>query len=141
MKPSLKFSSAILPFLIVSGAMATDYATLGGDAGVAATWTPAATPIIAGGNITPAAGDRLILNGGNLSGAGSIIINAGAGFIQSALATGQHQTANHIDLAGTGTDGLGAFQNLGNDWANVSDARLTANATVRVETGGWRHDD
>ncbi|HWB02419.1 MAG TPA: autotransporter-associated beta strand repeat-containing protein [Verrucomicrobiales bacterium] len=151
MKPTLQFTNAILPLLIAGAARATDYTTVVagiGDASNPATWSPSAAPIIAGGNITPLAGDRLLIagaggdnlaGGSHLNGAGQIIINSGASLIQSG--TAKHNIQNHIEIAGTGTDGLGAFQNLGNDWADVSDVRLSNNALIRIESGGWRHDD
>jgi autotransporter-associated beta strand protein len=138
MKLTLRFTSAVLPFILVQEAFATDYSGVGGDPGLAATWTPSAAGIISGGNITPLANDRLIINGGDFAGAGVININAGAQLTQ--LATGQHLISNHINLAGTGVDGLGAIQNLGNDWIKVQDVQLTANTTIRVESGGWRQE-
>lgn len=129
---------SLIPLLVFAAkALATDYGTNGGDPGVGATWVPDASPIISGGNIIPAAGDRLLINGGDLAG-GQIIINSGASLNQ--IGAGQHNIRTHVDLAGTGTDGLGAFQNLGNDWVNMTDVRLTGDATVRVQSGGWRHD-
>ena len=135
-RPSLILRTLPLA-LAIQSADAVDYTTNGGDATNGATWTPDASGIISGGSITPLAGDRLIINGGNLSG-GPIVLNTGAQLTQAA--GGQHLVPNRLDIAGTGVDGNGVIQNNGNDWINASNVRLTGDATIRVNTGGWRHD-
>ncbi len=146
----LKSAFAFVPALLVSGAFAADFTSPGGDASAVASWSPSAAGfIVPGTSITPAAGNRLlytpIANDGTatLGGAGSININAGAEIIAGGTVADNNNRniSAHMNLAGTGTDGNGAFKNQGNSWVRITDVALTANATINLTGGGWRHQD
>ncbi len=146
----LKSAFAFVPLLFMSGALAVDFTSPGGDATAVASWSPDASGfIVPGTSITPAAGNRLLYNPvandgtAQLGGAGSININAGAELSTGGTVANNDNRfiAAHINLAGTGTDGLGAFKNQGNSWVRIADVAVTANATINVASGGWRHQD
>lgn len=143
--------AAFVPLAFVGNATAADYGIISGDAANPASWTPNAGSIISGSTITPLVGDRLVhtfTNNADQIGNNNatIVINAGAEFVtQGTVAAGQdgnnRAVRPHLVLAGTGTDGQGAFKNTGGGWVQVSDVSLSANATVRNTGGGWRHDN
>jgi fibronectin-binding autotransporter adhesin len=137
----LKSAFAFVPLLLVSGAFAAEYQWNGTTNSLATPtgWTPTGASITSGSTVTPLAGDILNLTAGDINVGGTLVIGAGAEAKQTAA--GQHRWGSLMQLAGTGTDGLGAFKNQGNDWANVSNVALTANATVNLTGAGWRHDD
>lgn len=142
---------SILPLLplaaMVSRLQAADYTANNGDALNGAIWTPNAGALISGSNITPLAGDRLIYDTAGVTtnqitnNWANIVINAGAEFVTTGGSDNNRAVRPHLFLAGTGTDGNGAFKNTGNSWVQVSDVNLTDNATILLQGGGWRHDN
>lgn len=138
--------------LLAGTAFGTDYSITTGDAANGASWSPNASGIISGLNVNPLVGDRLLYNFTNNTdqiGNASANINIVAGSeIRAQGNVGGGQDGNnrairpHLFLAGTGTDGLGAFKNAGNGgWVQVSDVNIMANTTVSLTGGGWRHDN
>jgi hypothetical protein len=134
-------SLTLLPLVVLAGrSSATQYDwNVDGDPSISTNWSPDATSIISGNTINPLPNDRLNIVGGNMNGGSIINIQAGSDLRQSA--TGQHRVSSVINIAGTGTDGNGAIQNHGNDWINTQGVNVTADATVLVQSGGWRQQN
>jgi autotransporter-associated beta strand protein len=128
-----------LPLLFVtSSAFSADFNLVGGDVLLPGSWSPA--PTISGSSVSAGAGNRLLIGSTNVANNTAILsVTAGSSLVQTV--GGQPAYRPVLELAGTGADGLGAFRNIGTDWANVQDVRLTGNALVRVESGGWRQQD
>lgn len=130
--------------LLVSRTLAVDYTATGTDPTQAANWNPNAAAItVAGSSITPSAATNDTLTYSNALGAGvGTTINIGAGTHLSRTGGGGNQSlSSHLDIAGTGANGLGAIQNYSDGWMNTSSVRLTDNATIHMASGGWRQDN
>ena len=69
----------------------------------------------------------------------SIVIQPGTHLIRTG-GGGTQDLTSYLDIAGTGANGLGALQHTGDGWINVTNIKLSGNATINNVSGGVRFD-